>query len=235
LNIVLLTTHTTHHLYFARELNKSYKINAIAIEKSAIKPPFEVDHQFEIKRNSYESDFLLETGDDFEKICPTRSFTNINSPNSLSFISEKEPDMIIVFGTGIIKKELINLCPRGIINLHGGDPEYYRGLDSHLWAIYHKEFDQLVTTLHRLNPKLDDGEIIKKLSIKIVKEFDIIRLRAENTKICIKLVISAVKDYQKSGKFISYPQKQKGRYYSFMPSCLKNICVKNFQSYVESL
>lgn len=235
MKIALLTTDTTHHLFFAKELNKYCKVNAIAIEESSFQPQFETKHQFEAKRDKYEIDTLLENDDSFENICSTNRFNNINDKECFSYISKIEPDIIIVFGTGLVRKRLINLCPDGIINLHGGDPQQYRGLDSHLWAIYHKEFEQLITTLHRLNNKLDDGEIINQLPINISRNFDIKKLRAENTKVCLKLVLTAIKDYQKKGQFNSYLQKQKGRYYSFMPSCLKEICVKNLQEHVRRL
>ena len=38
----------------------------------------------------------------------------------------------------------------------------YRGLDSHYWSIYHKDFESLVTTLHRVTPILT----MEKLSYK---------------------------------------------------------------------
>ena len=46
-----------------------------------------------------------------------------------------------------------------IFNLHGGNPEEFRGLDSHYWSIYHNNFN-LYSCLHKLSYKLDDGDII---------------------------------------------------------------------------
>ena len=49
------------------------------------------------------------------------------------------------------------------INLHGGDPEKYRGLDSHLWSIYHEDWASLVSTLHVVSKDLDAGDSIEKI------------------------------------------------------------------------
>jgi methionyl-tRNA formyltransferase len=104
-----------------------------------------------------------------------------------------------------------------------------------MWAIYHQEFEKLIVTLHRLNSRLDDGEIIQQAQIKLDKNSRIIKLRAENTKLCVQLTLSALLSYNKLGYFISKPQKRKGLYYSFMPSNLKEVCVKNFEQYIQKL
>ena len=61
----------------------------------------------------------------------------------------------------------------------------------------------------------------------------ITKLRAENTKLCVQLTSSALLAYNQLGSFISKPQQRKGRYYSFMPADLKEICVKNFEQYIQ--
>ena len=55
---------------------------------------------------------------------------------------------------------MISIFENKIFNLHGGDPEKYRGLDSHYWSIYHNDFKSLITTLHKVRPILDTGEIV---------------------------------------------------------------------------
>ena len=117
--------------------------------------------------------------------------------------------------------------------MHGGDPETYRGLDSHLWAIYHNDWTNIITTLHILNEHLDDGEIILKKSLDISKLTDLSQLRALNTSACLELTISALNSYKKTGFFLKNKQKNKGRYYSFMPACLKEVCAKKFSNYVR--
>jgi methionyl-tRNA formyltransferase len=236
MRIIVLTTKTPHHLYFVKEVSTVFNITGIGVESQVLKAPFQTHHSFEDARDRYEvTELLQEKRVRFKDYCETKAFDNINDEGCIQFVAGLKPDVIVTFGTGLIRKSLIHLCPDGFINLHGGDPEYYRGLDTHMWAIYHREFEQLIVTLHRLNPNLDDGEIIQKAQIRLDKNSKITKLRAENTKLCVQLTLSALLVFNQLGSFISKPQKRKGRYYSFMPADLKQICVKNFEQYIQKL
>jgi len=157
----------------------------------------------------------------------------VNDKNAFDFIKEKKPDVLIDFGTRKVSPHIIDICPDSIINLHGGDPEKYRGLDSHLWAIYHNDFESLVTSLHLLNVELDDGHVILQAKLPLNKDVKFFMLRKVNTDICIELTLSALDMYKRYNRFISRPQRSKGRYYSFMPSCLKEICLKKYNYYIN--
>ena len=236
MRVIVLTTETPHHLYFVKEVSTVFNITGIGVESQALKVPFQTHHSFEDERERYEvTELLQEKRVRFKDYCETKTFDNINDEVCIQFVADLKPDVIVTFGTGLIRKSLINLCPDGFINLHGGDPEYYRGLDTHMWAIYHREFEQLIVTLHRLNPSLDDGEIIQQAQIRLDKNSKIAKLRVENTMLCVQLTLSALSTFNQLGSFISKPQQTKGRYYSFMPTDLKEVCVKNFEQYIQKL
>ena len=236
MKIALLTTDTTHHTYFVQQLSNYYDIEIIVVEQNSLQAPFAIDHSFEDARELYEMETFFNNSTpslkDFASVFETE---NANNKKCVDFIKKISPDIIIVFGTGRLKPEIINCCPGSIINLHGGDPEKYRGLDSHLWAIYHEEFQSLITTLHHLNEDLDDGDIILQKPIKLYKSMPIHHLRHHNTDVCIELTICGLDMYKRNNHFISRYQKKRGRYYSFMPLVLKDICVKKFNKYVEHL
>lgn len=236
MKLVILTTETYHHTYFVRELMKSYDDVHVILESQGVTPPFPVHHSFESDRDAYEREALFEGKDakmgDYVK--PV-SFANINDVGSVELVRSINPDAIVVFGTTIIRKPLIGVAEGCIINLHGGDPEQYRGLDSHLWAIYHKDFDGLVTTIHHVNPTLDDGQVIFKSRVSITKNMKLHQLRKNNTDTCIQLTLDALQSFAENGVFPADPQKVVGRYYSFMPDVLKNICVQQFERYTATL
>ena len=237
MKIVIITTETTHHTYFIQQIVKYYSIDLIIIEKNSIIPKFPTQHNFEIKRESYEQEVFFNNNKDLfiKKLGKTLEVNRANDQKSVRILKKIQPDIIIVFGSQKISEEVMMCCPQGIINLHGGDPEYYRGLDSHLWAIYHDDYSLLVTTLHHLNAILDDGDIILQSSIRLNRDVKIYQLRHYNTNICIELVLSGLDMYKRFGHFISRPQNLKGRYYSFMPSVLKDLCEKKFEHYIKSL
>jgi len=236
MRILLLTTKTPHHLYFAKLISSNFNLVSTILEMKSVIPKFTVDHEFEAERDEYENKILLEEKNiNFDIFSETKAYDNVNDEICVDYIKSTYPDVIISFGTGIIRDQIINLFPERIINLHGGDPEYYRGLDSHLWAIYHKQFDKLDVTLHHVNETLDDGNLINKGKVKLRKESKIHTLRSETTKVCVELVIDSLLNFKEKGIFDSIPQNRIGRYYSFMPSVLKEVCINNFNNYVREL
>ena len=93
------------------------------------------------------------------------------------------------------------MLPGKFLNLHGGNPITYRGLDSHLWAIYHEDFSELVTSIHLVEPELDTGKLINKRPIKLKSKMKLYQLRAENTLCCIALTLEALENLKNNGEF----------------------------------
>ena len=234
MKIILLTTQTIHHAFFLKKLVELYPSVYCIIEATGVNPTFDIAHPFEVQREYYELNFV---GNDIQlkDLCPCIEVDNINDDSVLNFINDIKPDILISFGTRKIGCKLVSKYKNKLINLHGGDPESYRGLDTHLWAIYHNDWPALLTTIHIVNEALDDGLIIQKSSLDIRDLSHLYELRLANTKACIDLSISAIKTYEALGTFITSKQQKKGRYYSFMPTVLKEICVKKFEDHLVKI
>lgn len=233
MKIIILTNETFHHAFFVKAILSEYDILNVIVERDVVRAPFKTHHPFEDARNEYERQVFFNGKDvRLKDISDVYEVDNINDAKVVDLLEKCQPDVVIVFGTRKILKRIINTCPFGIVNLHGGDPEAYRGLDSHLWSIYHDDFN-LIVTLHSVNEKLDDGNIILQKPVSLSEGILIHELRRYNTEICIDLVLSGLDMYKRYGYYISRPQRTKGRYYSFMPSELKDICVNRFNRYVE--
>lgn len=242
MKLSILTTNTIHHCYFVQEAQKiDMEVNVIIENPTPIKNSASLAQSFEIQKKAYE-----EKRDNYEsqrwfygKKPDIKNFSNvyevddINSKSSINKLKEINPDLVVVFGTGLIKQELISIFENKIFNLHGGDPEKYRGLDSHYWSIYHKDFNSLVTTLHKVRPTLDTGEIILQEKVKLWSDMQLFHLRASNTELCVKLTYSLVDIYKKNGCLICRQQKSKGRYYSLMPEALKQDIEEKFDNYIK--
>jgi len=236
MKIMILTTDSHHHTYFVREVMKSFPISGILIETGSQNAPFDTQHPFEIERTMYETGtFFNGANVKLADIYPAIEVTSVNDATSEEHLKLIRPDLVLVFGTRKIKKKLIAACPGGFINLHGGNPEEYRGLDTHLWAIYHRDFENLIVTLHHLNEALDDGDIILQAPISLKRAMKIHEIRRYNTEICIKLALSAFDMFSRHGYLISRPQLKRGRYYSSMPGVLKEMCCRTFHKFTDNL
>ena len=224
--IALLTTKTTHHIHFENEIYKQFK-NLINISESTfVKPIFQTSVDFEKKREFFEKKIWFKN----RKInFKSKGFSvkNINSEKVIKILKKNKIEFIIVFGTRKIDRKLTKMYKNKIFNLHGGNPEEYRGLDSHYWSIYHNNFN-LYSCLHRLNYKLDDGDIIFLEKIKLKKNMKIFQLRLQNTICCIKMASKLINLIKRGSRISSFKQKKNGRYYSFMPRDLKKIVEDKF-------
>jgi len=236
MRLVVLTTDTPHHLRFVQEIARHTAVAHILEETTGIKPPFDTAHPFETEREDYERSLWFSGGaPKLSDVAPVTRFANLNDAPAVDALAALAPDLTVVFGTRPLSAAVIDAAGPWPVNLHGGDPEAYRGLDTHLWAIYHGDFANLITALHVVNPGIDDGAIIAALPLPLARGMALHQLRAANTEVCITLVRQAVDALRETGRIVARPQRAKGRYYSFMPAVLKEICVGKFGKHTGSL
>lgn len=233
---VILTTETTHHAYFVREMAKYARIDWVLLESESKAPPFETSHPYEIERDKHERTSWFDgRTPGVGEFAKTWGVPCVNDKTVTRRLDESRPDIVFVFGTGRLQSHTIAACGHHVLNLHGGDPLKYRGLDSHLWSIYHRDFGSLVTTLHKVSTQLDRGDIINSQSLQIVRDMRLDELRRLNTEACVQLCRNALSNLREQGAINGRPQAEIGRYYSHMPAVLKSICVDRFAKYTRSL
>ncbi|MEQ1731275.1 MAG: formyltransferase family protein, partial [Vicinamibacterales bacterium] len=69
-------------------------------------------------------------------------------------------DMMLVFGTGILKEPLLSAFAGRIINLHLGLSPYYRGAGTNFWPLVNGEPEYVGATIHYLDAGIDTGPMI---------------------------------------------------------------------------
>lgn len=222
----ILTTKTTHHIFFENQIFKKYKNIINIYETTSVKPKFQIDTIFEKKREIFEKKICFQNKK-FNFKGKSYPIKNINDNIIFKILKKHNIKYLIVFGTRKIKKEIVKKYKNKIFNLHGGNPEEFRGLDSHYWSVYHNNFN-LYSCLHKLSYKLDDGDIIFLKKIKLQKNMKIYQLRLKNTLCCIQMVLRLIYLIKNNKRISSFKQKDKSRYYSFMPKVIKNIVEKRF-------
>ena len=86
---------------------------------------------------------------------------HINAPVVVELLERHKIDLVAVFGTSLIRSpELFQLMPGRVLNLHGGLSPWYRGADSTFWALYNNEIEKVGCTIHRINRRIDAGELL---------------------------------------------------------------------------
>ena len=230
-NIILLTTETPHHFFFINEISKISNLIVI-FEKKDLKPNFKTKHNYEKKQFSYEKKKWFNNSKiKINKKLKFLYIDNINDIKVVDFIKMNESDIIFSFGVSRLKKEFINSINKKIYNFHGGDTSFYRGLDNHLWSLYHTDPRGLKITLHQVDEKLDTGSVIFKEKLNLTKSNNLHEIRSINTELCIKLA----KKFIKEKKITKIKQKKIGRYYSFMPAEIKNLINNKYKSKLKKI
>ena len=233
MRILILTTDTTHHCFYVKELVKKYKnieffvIVEKTVEKSKI-------HSLEKMIKKHEKEKWFENQNiKLDQVIKNYKYKNINNKNIVKKINFIKPKIIISYGIGKIKKEILSQIKVNIFNLHGGNPEEYRGLDSHLWAIYHNDFNNLKVCMHKLEDKLDTGKIYKIKKILLYKNLKLYKLRSLTAELCVLLSINLINNLLKNKKINLIKQKKIGRYYSKMPNELKQGVYNKFHKFTS--
>ena len=144
-NLCVLTTETPHHAYFVKSLREKFPGTRVFCETGISRQPASRLCGFEKQRDEWEwAKWFKGEKTPISVLAPTENFPTLNSSEAIGCLRAARPDIILVFGTGILQEPILQIRPRGTFNLHGGNPEEYRGLDTHLWAIFERKFNDLI-------------------------------------------------------------------------------------------
>ena len=83
-----------------------------------------------------------------------------NDPAEVALMAAARPDVVLVFGTGILREPLLSVFEGRIINLHLGLSPYYRGAGTNFWPLVNREPEYVGATIHYLDAGIDTGPII---------------------------------------------------------------------------
>ncbi len=231
--IHFLTTKTLHHLYFLEKIEKKFKISKILLETNSVLPKFKIGPTYEKKRASFEKKAFFNNR---KTQWPKKNLflsKNINSKKTLNFLRRDKPDLGIVFGTRKISSKIIKCFKNGLINIHRGKIDEYRGLDTDLWAIYHNDLKNIFLTVHKVDKELDSGEIFFEKKMNPKKNLKAHMIQYYTTLLAVEGVSKFLKKYTKNKK-INFFKRKKGKYYSFMPYDLRKIVIKKFDNYFNA-
>jgi len=138
----------------------------------------------------------------------------INHPKVVVLANRLKPDLIAVFGTGLIRGPLLAMGQLGIINLHGGLAPRYRGSDCTFWAMYNGELDQIGCTLHFINAGIDTGVLIAHICPEVTEDDDESTLFWRGVRDSADIYANCLERLER-GEAIGQEQKEKGRLYLF--------------------
>lgn len=139
---------------------------------------------------------------------------SVNSKTNLDIIKSYRPDLLIsILGNQIFKKPLIDLAPKGCINLHTALLPKYRGLMPTFWVLKNNEKYTGVSVFF-VDEGIDSGPIIVQEKVKTGNKTQQ-QLIKETKQIGMNLILKSIDLIDKNElKLIENPESQKS-YFSF--------------------
>lgn len=88
---------------------------------------------------------------------------DLNNDENIQWAKNLSPDIIFLFGTGILAPQWLENFDKKIINLHLGLSPYYRGSATLFWPFFDDNLCCLGATIHLASEKVDSGDILHRV------------------------------------------------------------------------
>jgi len=231
--ILVIGTNTAHRRFLINKLIEyGHNITHCIFDDKKVIPSFNIIPSYAKKeKKTLDKLFSSKNNLNLSKI-KIHNIKDINSKRANNIIKKISPDITIISGAPRLTNHTIKQFKKLCINVHLGYVSKYRGLDSNLWAIYHRDYNNLGITLHEIENTLDTGNIFLQSKLKISSEVSVYSLRYFETIKAIKMLNLILNKYYLK-KLKSKKQKSLGRYYSFMPTDLKDIIEKRLNKKIR--
>jgi folate-dependent phosphoribosylglycinamide formyltransferase PurN len=96
----------------------------------------------------------------------TQRVSLVNDEACMNAIRLLQPDIIVVNGTRIISKKILQSTNAIFVNMHVGITPWYRGSHGGYWALYNRDIENFGTTIHIIDAGVDTGAVVKQVFIK---------------------------------------------------------------------
>ena len=175
MKIVVFTSNAVRHRFLANSLSKKADDCLVVSECKPGDQTGDNEYGIESKivaehfRKRYETEKIFFPGNAFfeGKIIPLLR-NEASSPHVCDTVKKFHPDLMLAFGSSLIKEPLLSLLKPGrFVNLHLGISPYYRGHGTNFWPFVNKELEFVGSTLLHIDAGVDTGDIIAHVRPKI--------------------------------------------------------------------
>lgn len=95
-----------------------------------------------------------------------RNVASANDPTTAALIAEAAPEVVVVNGTRILSRALLDTIPMPVLNMHSGITPAYRGVHGGYWARGRGDMARCGVTVHRVDPGVDTGDVVAQARIE---------------------------------------------------------------------
>lgn len=144
-----------------------------------------------------------------------------NSPECVRIMEELQPEVLVLRGCGIIKKQVLDVPKFGTINPHYALLPAYRGMDVTEWSAIHG--DPIAVSVHTVNQGVDTGAVLKSREIESSSDDTTGTLRDKCAALAVELISEALGDISENPVLPDGLNEVGGRQYFKMHPRLKKL------------
>lgn len=151
-----------------------------------------------------------------EPSTPIIEVNDINDNIVPSSIERYMPEVIVVMGTSILKKNVLTAASTEgipILNIHGGCLPDYKGNHCFFFALLNKDFSKIASTIHLIDSGVDSGSVICRIHPAIYKYDDAEKLYCRAEKDAIQELDKLITRHGVKIASLAVPQQECGHLY----------------------
>ena len=123
-----------------------------------------------------------------------RDIGSVNSDACRAALRELAPDVVVVYGTRIIKRETLQCVPAPFINYHAGVNPKYRGQNGAYWARSERDPAHAGVTVHLVDEGVDTGDVLYQAATEFSPADNIATYQHRQMATALPLMIRAIED-----------------------------------------
>ncbi len=119
---------------------------------------------------------------------------SVNSDACRAALQALDPDVVVVYGTRILKPATLACIEAPFINYHAGINPKYRGQNGAYWARSSGDPDHAGVTVHLVDEGVDTGDVLYQARAEFAPDDNIATYQHRQMAVALPLVIRAVED-----------------------------------------
>lgn len=139
---------------------------------------------------------------------------SVNAEETIAALRALSPKVVVVNGTRIIAKRVLEAIDAPFVNTHAGITPLYRGVHGGYWALANGDREHCGVTVHLVDPGIDTGRILGQASIAPTAADSYATYPLLQTAAGIPLLVDAVRAAQRGRLETSPAPEGKSRLWS---------------------
>ncbi len=221
--VILITANKFRHKYVANQIGRGLSLVGIVSESKArtlldepIPASFDPDARLMHEHLAEMAQIEQEYFGTFREFPNTDVLEiergTVNSEAVHTWIRKHVPDMLLLYGCGLIKTPLLATYENRIINMHLGLSPYYRGAATNFWPLVNREPEGVGATIHLAVAHVDAGAILSQARPTPSLRDTAHEFGCKSIIVGTSCFINSTRDYF-AERIYPKPQKEGGRIY----------------------